>query len=303
MSGTMWRDEMERFSALVEKFIVLDQDGTDLRQKIDILERLIEIWRFVNRSPDNLMPLEEVFQSSALFGDDAVTLIMPERSENLGKGIPPIQLQAPLLIYLLRSREKYKHVYDIIRDFIESYRDKLSVLDFKKTETGVTRCFTNTRFAANTLRVYGLLKYTNREAYKTWILSLPGMVVAARMIRQDQNIASDQHDKSYKLDLHKNIVGMWPAISSYDLFVSTLSSVCRPNVDIFHSFEKMLRKAHEQLVVYWRIIGDKNLKVIERRKLSLSLIHELEENPDIETFCREFSDSINVDLFLQSILE
>ena len=121
-------------------------------------------------------------QGNVQVGDGGLHFIAPKKIERYGSGTPPIQLQPKLLLYLFyRNFGGEMQVYDIIDTFIKLIWDQLTLLDFKKTQTGVTRRFTNTRFAANTLRAYGLLKFTKREAYKTWMLSLSGLLVASAL--------------------------------------------------------------------------------------------------------------------------
>jgi len=52
------------------------------------------------------------------------------------------------------------------------------MIDFERTATGVLRIETTVRFAARSLRQCGLLQYTSQEAFKTWRLSLLGILAA-----------------------------------------------------------------------------------------------------------------------------
>ena len=90
-------------------------------------------------------------------------------------------------MYLLyRHNNKEQKVYDIIENFIKLIWNQLKLLDFEKTKTGVMRCFTNTRFSANKLREYGMLKFTKHEAYKTWVLSFTGIMVASKFLKDGE---------------------------------------------------------------------------------------------------------------------
>lgn len=112
------------------------------------------------------MSFEEFTQCQVLADTDKLFVAAPQSFKPRGTGTTAIQLQAPLLLFLLSHHRDRYPVLEIIRLFVATVRKQLEYLDFKKTQTGVTRCFTNTRFAAKVLRAYGLLKFTHREAHK-----------------------------------------------------------------------------------------------------------------------------------------
>lgn len=64
----------------------------------------------------------------------------------------------PFLIHLCHQKEHTAEaLLQTIHEFIESVKDKLTYKDILITKTGVTRCFTNTRFALKDLRRFGLI--------------------------------------------------------------------------------------------------------------------------------------------------
>ena len=201
-------------------------------------------------------------------------------------------------MFLLINHEKTYQVFDIIDRFIKAIWDGLSVEDFKRTQTGVIRCFTNTRFAANTLREYGFLKFTRKEAYKTWVLSLPGFVVASRVYQQ-RSWDLPCHQKKLNFDLHRDIWDAWYDLQTYDRFVAQLSSICMPNTEVFKTFEGVLKKAHDLLGQYWSILVDSSLTQAERKKKGAALMAELEGLTEIGDFYKEFVTCIQLEAIIE----
>ena len=272
----------------------------ELGQTLDVLERIIEVLRFKYKCRENNLEFENFIQGKILVRDDVLNYYAPAKYYDLGSGTAPIRLQPNLLVFLLLYHRQSIRVYDIIDNFIERIWDNLSPVDFKKTRTGVTRCFTNTRFAANTLRGYGFLKFTHKEAYKTWVLSLPGFLVASKLL-ENNNWSIPEFQDSSKIGLHSDLLTAWDGLQTYDEFVGRLGKVCKPNVKVFVTFEGVLKKAHVLLTKYWAIIKNQELTKTQRKQASLKLLAELEDNPQIEDFYKEFSMCLNVDMLIKSV--
>jgi hypothetical protein len=150
------------------------------------------------------------------------------------------------------------------------------------------------------LRDYGLLKFTKKEAYKTWILSLPGFLVASKVLENGNwKIAEDE--KEYDSDLHPEIHTAFVNLHTYDDFVSRLTYVCMPNIEMFSTFEEVLRKAHALLNNYWRAIKDPSLNQKERKEESLKRIEQIENLPQIEKFYKEFSTCLNIEKLIKDV--
>jgi hypothetical protein len=97
--------------------------------------------------------------------------------------------------------------------------------------------------AAHTLRDYGLLKFTHDEAFKTWILSLTGFVVASRVLEKGIDWELPPVARMYNFDIHPEIRLAWADLQSYDAFVARLQYICEPNVEVFKTFDTVLRRA------------------------------------------------------------
>ena len=261
------------------------------KSKIDFLERALEQLRIENKYLDNKLEFNEFIQGKIFLQDGKLNYETPPRIQSVGAGTTPIQLQAKLLMFLLLNHKKAYQVYDIIENFVIEIWDQLSLEDFKRTRTGVTRCFTNTRFAANTLRSYGLLNSTKKEAYKTWTLSLYGLLVASKMVQEDLNWRLTEIDKKYTSDLHPDILDAANTLKTYDDFVNRLAAVCesKKSDGVFKTFDSILKEAYKILDEYRRIIRNTELSKKDRQTESKSSIKQLENLPDIDEFHKEFS--------------
>ena len=220
----------------------LNQNGDLL--KIALIENLLQVLKYKHRALESKLTFEEFIQSDISVDGGIIKLRAPSLRREPGSGTPPILLQPNLLMYLLLFHHQAYSVYDIIENFVHRIWDQLNLVDFKHTRTGVIRCFTNTRFAALTLRNYGLLQFTKKEAYKTWVLSLPGFLVASRVLELGTWRFSTLPNP-WLSDLHADIHYAKYSLNSYDQFVKQLASICEPRTEIFSTFEDVLAHAYD----------------------------------------------------------
>jgi hypothetical protein len=216
------------------------------------------------------------------------------------RGLETVRLQRKLLVFLLLYHGSYRHVLEIIDGFVGKIRHQLKTVDFKKTKTGVFRCYTNTRFAALRLRDNGLLKFTEREAYKTWVLSLPGFLVAASALASpDWSVPPVEKDPWHDLD--PLILQCCDAVADYPTFVSTLSTICKPNSEFFETFKQVLQEAHQLLQRYWATLKNEHLPKADRMKLSRELVDQLDNTLGYGEFLKQLSACIQVDDLLKKV--
>jgi len=293
------KDRYLDFEALVDSLVQVAAEGAvPVEQKINALERLIERWRIARHKLVNPLEFEEFEDWKWFAAPDKFHFVENRSGVTEGSGTSPIRLQRKLLVFLLLHHGQYGHVLEIIDEFIEKMRPSLSILDFKKTRTGVFRCYTNTRFAAVALRDSGLLKFTRREAYKTWVLSLPGFLVAARALASpDWMIPAVEKDSWHKLDPF--ILECSASVSDYPTFVATLKNVCAPNAQVFVAFEKVLQESHRLLQGYWTVLGNRDLANEDRVKLSQQLVEQLDNTFSYGDFLNELSACIRVEDLLR----
>ena len=292
----------EEIAQLIDEWVHIDgvpPGRENLRDKLDILERAVESLRIERRWIENPLPLEIFIQGHARKDRSALRYYFPAGHDSLGSGTPAIQLQPMLLLFLLiYHRSSYK-IYDIINGLIHKMWNQLGFLDFQKTQTGVTRCFTNTRFAAHTLRDYGLLKFTRKEAYKTWVLSLPGFLVASKVLEESGGVLElPEVGKEKHFDLHRKILTAWIDLRTYDAMVERLAYICEPNTQVFTTFRDVLQQAYGLLGNYGHAIQDERKSSKKRKQISMEYIKKLEAMPEIEQFYSEFSKCVNVERLL-----
>jgi len=207
-------------------------------------------------------------------------------------------------MFLLIYHEESYRVHDIIKIFINKIWDQLTVLDFKRTKTGVIRCFTNTKFAAHALRDVGLLKFTVKEAYRTWVLSLSGFLATVVLLKQTaMDFKQLDCSAAFGTFLHPDIQKACDSIQTYDMFVEVLASVCEPNTQVFFTFDSVLRQAQSLLQTYWKTIQVPNLSVKECKEIGMQYIQRLEEMPEIDKFNSEFSKCVNVERLISELKE
>lgn len=263
--------------------------GENPRQQVlDLLERLVEVCRYEWRLPENRIPLDHFIQGTLHLRGWSLFFEQPERFRHLGSGTQPVLLQPHLLVFLLLRHRYNMSVLEVISEFVDAVRPWLTILDFKKTATGVTRAFTNTRFAANTLRDLGYLRFTKRERYKTWELSLLGVVAAARLVKNCQ--------WGIEGPLRRPPFGLHPALysltlNSFDLpsFVSELESVCNPQALELRRHRAVLDEAHHVLRAYCQALRASDHPEPERRKRALAALAALDENPAADAFAHELA--------------
>jgi len=266
----------------------------NLQIKIDLLERAIEILRIEQKHLDNGYPMEEFVQGNLEFIGSKIKFTAPNKRKKMGSGTAPIRLQPKLLLYLLyRHNNGYEPVYNIIEHFIKVIWGSLDILDFKKTRTGVLRCFTNTRFAALTLRDYGLLRFTKKEAYKTWVLSLPGILVASKVMEENSWKIND-YSREVNFDLHADIRNAFAELQSYEKFIQRLTSICKPDTKIFADFKEGSKRAYALMADYWQILNDSEMPIVERKKKCTAKLKQIEQDPEIKSFFYEFASCLKI---------
>ena len=91
------------------------------------------------------------------------------------------------------------------------------------------------------------------------------------------------------------------SLQTYDGFVNRLASVCKPNVEVFETFEDVLEKAYGLLNDYWEAIQRPSLSQKERKEESLKRVKQIENLPRIEEFYKEFSTCLNIEKLINDV--
>lgn len=290
-------DPFETFEELIGQLIKIPMKAVcPVSDKVDHLERLIEQWRISRFKLRNSLDFEEFLETKWMVDDSHVHFAPTGNQPDRRAGTSPLRLQRKLLDFLLLHQGSYPDVLKCIRGFIGKIHSDLDIRDFKKTETGVIRCFTNTRFAANKLRDYGLLKYTKTEAFKVWVLSLPGILVAAKSLKDPGWRLPVVADPWHGLDPF--IMGCAESVREFPAMVQALAELCEPDTHIFRTFDGVLKEAHRLMVNHWEIVQDPDLPSKEREALGKNLIDQLDNVLRYGEFLEELSSSMQIEHLL-----
>lgn len=263
----------------------------DIKPVIDVLECMADMLRYRHNYVDKTISLGRFINGTISVDSGVLTYNDASHSSISIHPMKPGDIQPHLLVYLLLHYHDRYTILDTINDFVRKLQPQLSILDFEKTGTGVTRCKTNTRFAANVLRNHGLLKNSTNEHYKTWKLSIAGLVVAADLVMMKTPLPITNMPGS--TTLHHQIRESWKEIHCYEKFVCRLETICNKELDIFENFREVLLFAYSRLDKYWEVINSgRNKKEVAER--SRGLIMEIENCQGIEKFYEEFSIKLNI---------
>jgi len=179
------KTELQHASTIIEFLIEITPDRPEkwekitFAQKLNRLSELIDALRFDGGHLDTETALK-TFRPNKLFADPSagkIHFLEGGSKEHLNE-FAAQKLMLPLLDYLFTHPGNGKGVLAIMRGFVREYLPKCRLVDFERTVIGVLRIKTIVRFAAHNLRKSGLLQYTRAEAYKTWRLSLLGILAA-----------------------------------------------------------------------------------------------------------------------------
>lgn len=280
-----------------------DFDPDSPEAKIDVLERILELLRIERRHLENDISMEEFIQGKTLIQNGVLQYYETAQYHSQGNGTPPICFQPGLLVFLLMNYRNRQDVYDIIDSFINKVWSHLGTLDFKKTRTGVIRCFTNTRFAALTLRNYGLLKFTKAEAFKTWSLSLIGMIVAAKVIEKGVwALPPVSGDKKWSSELHPDIHTAFKELADFEVFTKRLADMCNPKIgSLDNKFKNEIGSAFKTLCEFKNVIDNTKTSKDERKINAGKLLKTLDENEGIKKLFGELTLSLKTgDVLAQS---
>jgi hypothetical protein len=279
---------IREFEDYVLNQIVIDPENDDrdaLRIRIDILDRILELVRFHNAFGANEMSLLDVLEAGFRMDGKLIRYGIEGQERSRGTPYPktPTDLQVHLLVFLLCRHVPREKIFLTLERFIRQIHPILTPLDFERTKTGTTRCYTNTRFALVELRRVGLLKVTQEELFKTWDLSSLGVVVAVSAY-QDCVGGKGKTFHGYLGAAENRLHGGLDRFVCHDSFVSRaegvltriLSAPAGAGADIQLS---ALRKLIEE---YQATFGATKLKAGERARILSSVSTEIEKLPGMK---------------------
>lgn len=286
--------------ALIDHLVRIDYfDGQPpLDFKISLLSLLLEELKHERQTPEDVVDFETYVQSEITADQEKILVTAPVFEKQLGTGTASIRLQPPLLMFLLLHHHDQLRVSEIVHRFIEKVRPQLSYLDFKKTRTGEPRCSLHTRHAAQVLRGYGLIRYTWRQGYKSWELTLAGFIAAAEILHARAGERTPwtipPQFKEMNFDVRPEIRRAWDEIKSYGAFIARLSSICGPDAAVLKKSEPALLKAYSQMWEYWAALNDASLSRKNRRAASSEHMRQIQQQAITDDFYDEFSKCIQI---------
>lgn len=255
-------------------------------QKLDRLSELIDVLRFDAGCPKP-EDSRRTFRPNGIFADVSerkIHFVGDGSMESLDDEAPN-KLMLPLLDYLYSHPGKGSSVLSIIRAFVRDYFPECHLRDFQRTATGVLRIETNVRFAARKLRQIGLLQYTEEEAFKTWRLSLLGILAADNC----SDLPSSEEDKESKWFWLYTILTRLEPVRTMDSLISKLESIAKQSQVNWHEKEAFLSLTMQTITEYRKILTpeEKSNKHARARKVEELLI-KLNESPEAEFIVAAF---------------
>jgi hypothetical protein len=222
-------------------------------------------------------------------------------------------LVIPLMVFLFTKYGRYKPVLETSLDFMNSCKEHLKEGDFAKTKTGVQRFITNTKFAALELRKFGFLRSDSDHYFKSWELSLFGVLIAGAIYFEYKNEISESFfthklstNNAYdafreiifhsieNLCSHKQFMNIMEAILD-DEIVSNYYGLYEKNFQDFAKLVKLvienrLKKDAESTIKFIKLLNGINAdKEITKLADSIKLKKDIDVN--IEGFFKVLNDT------------
>lgn len=304
-------DFKKNFEKFIDSSILFDLKASfDFKDttanRILILEKLIDLYRFHSVDPEMKISLKDVLDLEIDFIENGKLRILEKKKQLIERNfLRPHDLELPLLLFLL-VYEEGGDVYSVISNFISGIKQMLKPLDFEKAKTGAPRCFTNARFAAQTLREYGLLKFTKGEAFRTWKLSFLGIAVASLIYHPDWLSNFERNDYALYgheyFKLPRTISVAIDVVCDADKFVNRIH-------DVINSSRVNTPFTAQALRDLYRLIGQYNgaikndYKQIVKDKTVIKITTEMEKHESIVHIMRDFKTAYEMKDFNNKINE
>ena len=250
------------------------------------ISELIDALRYDAGCPEEESPLR-TFHPNGLFVDLAAGkfhFVHNGPTERLDDEASQ-KLMLPLLDYLYTHPGKGRPVLSIIRAFVREYFPQCRPRDFQRTATGVLRIETNVRFAAHKLRKIGLLQFSEVEAFKTWRLSLLG-ILAANHYAGGNYDPQEAVPSSFWLF---TIIGRLELMRSTPTLLARLEGIAKKASIPWAAKKEFLNLTMETISEYRSVLSpDKDLNKHQRQALIEDLIARLNSAPEAETIVCAF---------------
>jgi hypothetical protein len=291
--GQSGLDELEAFVDATVHIGAWDAPSAQLGQKLNVLERVIEVLRLRTGQLNNDLAMKDLLASGLSVERGAAGRpILHVRSGYRGKtvsshtpdGLTQFELQVPLIHFLLHQHRRGWRIGRLIPSFLGEIQSALSPADVETTKTGVTRVVTTTRSTARTLRLHGLFADSHRTAYKTWELSTLGLLVGLHLY--DRGASTKIAPRALQWPGTKRFGGsdfLTEAVASTlnDLadpliVAQILARACTPNREVFSTFDQVVSIVTLFCERFAKAHDRRSADLFELRDASKALISSLE---------------------------
>lgn len=102
-----------------------------------------------------------------------------------------VYYQLNFLHFLALHYQPKTELHDYIDQFVETYKDQVSLADIVITDTGATRVKTNIRFALNTLRDIGFVESKDLKGKRSFRPTIPGITVLLNMLHEPERLSKE----------------------------------------------------------------------------------------------------------------
>lgn len=289
--------QVDRLEKWLDSFVTIEPAPTraaSLHRKMDVLDRCMQLLKQRVHHLQNGIELEDFLGGELWVGPCGLNYRFGKAPRRLPRAIPSILYQPYLLIFLLLYHGPVREVRDTIRELVNRLWDNLGPRDFDTTQKGAPRCVTNVHFAANALRSIGLLRFGKEEAYKTWVLSFPGFVAAARLLQAyvPWDIpANANRTGAWGTAVHNDVLDALRGMDDLSKFSRWLDEcfgvVNRCRYPVFHD---LVGRAHELMVQHRTALESRKLTPRLPKTQSSEILAGLLNLPDRERFYEELSN-------------
>lgn len=242
--------DLELFVENAVQFAYGDNPAT-LADKMNVLGRVVELLRLQTGRLVNDFPMPDLLKAGVCVRRTtvgALTIVVGGEGRAPGvrihapNGWRESELQVPLLLSLMSQVRPKQRVGTLIDAFVAQIRDRLSPADVETTKTGVPRIVTTIRLAARTLRLHGLLTFSEETAYKTWEPSVLGLLVGVAIV--EKNKSTQLEDRSRALidvnHLAAPLIDVLQEFANPGVVSQLVHKILGPNRDVFDSYDRAI---------------------------------------------------------------
>ncbi|MBM3712022.1 MAG: hypothetical protein FJW56_01080 [Actinobacteria bacterium] len=257
------------------------------RLYFELEEELLDVkyrFRFIDiKQFKNLSSLEN--QSLLQYFSDYDILRADKRFEFT----PQTQLILPLFYYLFYNYDKKNSALVTSASFMEYLRDYLKKGDFQQLNSGSIRFINNCRFASNHLRSAGLLRNTKEERYKTWELSIFGVLICAMIFLDDEfNLPEPKSIADHRLNFIQTILDFTEKLIQWGEYLKIVERLFSGNRVISY----LISIRHD----FIRHLADQ-LEVIEKERKKNVVFHK-----ELRTYLEEIDDKFYTEYFNEGLV-